>query len=155
MLDLCLLAVMGEGPAYGYEMTKHLGERGLSIVGEGSTIRCWADWSEMAWWTLIGPQATGDRRGSHYQLSRQGQRALATGIDEWRPRGRRRRRPRSGKNGGGVMSRFVEDCRREWRRLGVPEVEANEMATDLEAVSLKLEPTGQREEVLGNKILRR
>ena len=35
-LDLCLLAVMEEGPAYGYEMTKRLRERGLSIVGEGS-----------------------------------------------------------------------------------------------------------------------
>jgi PadR family transcriptional regulator PadR len=36
VLDLCLLAVMGDDPAYGYEMTKRLGERGLSIVGEGS-----------------------------------------------------------------------------------------------------------------------
>ena len=36
VLDLCLLAVMEEGPAYGYEMTKRLRERGLSIVGEGS-----------------------------------------------------------------------------------------------------------------------
>src|SRR6266702_2820076 len=35
-LDLCLLAVMEEGPAYGYEMTKRLRARGLSIVGEGS-----------------------------------------------------------------------------------------------------------------------
>ena len=35
-VDLCLLAVMGEGPAYGYEMTRRLGARGLSIVGEGS-----------------------------------------------------------------------------------------------------------------------
>ena len=36
VLDLCLLAVMQEGPAYGYEMTKRLRARGLSIVGEGS-----------------------------------------------------------------------------------------------------------------------
>ena len=36
VLDLCLLAVMGEGAAYGYEMTKRLRARGLSIVGEGS-----------------------------------------------------------------------------------------------------------------------
>src|SRR5579884_3444486 len=36
VLDLCLLAVMTEGPAYGYEMTKRLRDRGLSIVGEGS-----------------------------------------------------------------------------------------------------------------------
>ncbi len=36
VLDLCLLAVMSEGPAYGYEMTKRLKARGLSMVGEGS-----------------------------------------------------------------------------------------------------------------------
>jgi hypothetical protein len=36
VLDLCLLAVMQEGPAYGYEMTKRLRARGLSTVGEGS-----------------------------------------------------------------------------------------------------------------------
>ncbi len=36
VLDLCLLAVMGDGAAYGYEMTKRLRARGLSVVGEGS-----------------------------------------------------------------------------------------------------------------------
>ena len=36
VLDLCLLAVMDEGPAYGYEMTRRLRDRGLAIVGEGS-----------------------------------------------------------------------------------------------------------------------
>ena len=36
VLDLCLLAVLDEGPAYGYEMTKRLRDRGLASVGEGS-----------------------------------------------------------------------------------------------------------------------
>jgi len=36
VLDLCLLAVMDDGPAYGYEMTRRLRDRGLAIVGEGS-----------------------------------------------------------------------------------------------------------------------
>jgi len=36
VLDICLLAVIDDGPAYGYEMTKRLRERGLAIVGEGS-----------------------------------------------------------------------------------------------------------------------
>ena len=31
------------------------------------------------------------------------------------------------------MSEFVEECRREWRRLGVPDPVANEMAADLTA----------------------
>lgn len=36
VLDLCLLAVIEEEAAYGYEMMKRLRSRGLSIVGEGS-----------------------------------------------------------------------------------------------------------------------
>ena len=35
VLDLCLLAVVVDEPAYGYEMTRRLRERGLSTVGEG------------------------------------------------------------------------------------------------------------------------
>jgi hypothetical protein len=31
------------------------------------------------------------------------------------------------------MNEFVEECRREWKRLGVPDPVANEMAADLEA----------------------
>jgi len=36
VLDVCLLALMDEQPLYGYEMTRRLAERGLTIVGEGS-----------------------------------------------------------------------------------------------------------------------
>jgi hypothetical protein len=31
------------------------------------------------------------------------------------------------------MTTFVEECRREWKRLGVPDLMADEMAADLEA----------------------
>lgn len=36
VLDVCLLAVIDESPAYGYEMTRRLRSRGLDVVGEGS-----------------------------------------------------------------------------------------------------------------------
>jgi PadR family transcriptional regulator PadR len=36
VLDVCLLAVLVDEPAYGYEMTKRLAARGLDVVGEGS-----------------------------------------------------------------------------------------------------------------------
>ena len=49
------------------------------------------------------------------------------------------------------MSPFVEECRKEWSRLGVPEVEANEMASDLEADLAEARADGASpEEVLGN-----
>ncbi len=49
------------------------------------------------------------------------------------------------------MSEFVEECRREWRRLGVPDAIANEMAADLTADLDEAEAEGgSPEDVLGN-----
>lgn len=49
------------------------------------------------------------------------------------------------------MNAFVEECRREWRRLGVPEAVAAEMAADLEADLAEAEAEGvSAEEVLGS-----
>ena len=49
------------------------------------------------------------------------------------------------------MSQFVDQCRKEWGRLGVPEAEANEMAADLEADLAEARTDGASpEEVLGN-----
>jgi hypothetical protein len=49
------------------------------------------------------------------------------------------------------MSEFIEECRREWRRLGVPDPIANEMAADLSADLDEAEAEGgSPEDVLGN-----
>ncbi len=49
------------------------------------------------------------------------------------------------------MSGFVEECRREWKRLGVPDPVANEMAADLAADLSEAEAEGvSAEEVLGS-----
>jgi hypothetical protein len=51
------------------------------------------------------------------------------------------------------MDRFVEECRKEWKRLGVPDAVANEMASDLEADLKEAEAEGiSPEEVLGNGV---
>jgi hypothetical protein len=48
---------------------------------------------------------------------------------------------------------FVEECRREWRRLGVPDAIANEMAADLTADIDEAEAEGgSAEDVLGNSV---
>ena len=48
------------------------------------------------------------------------------------------------------MNEFVEECRREWKRLHVPDPVANEMAADLEADLAEAEADGSSpEEVLG------
>jgi hypothetical protein len=49
------------------------------------------------------------------------------------------------------MTRFVDECQKEWRRLGVPTAEANEMAADLEADLAEAQADGASpEQVLGN-----
>jgi hypothetical protein len=40
------------------------------------------------------------------------------------------------------MTAFVEECRQEWKRLGVPDLLADEMATDLEADLAEAEAEG-------------
>ena len=51
------------------------------------------------------------------------------------------------------MSEFVEECRREWKRLGVPDPIANEMAFDLTADIEEAEAEGgSAEDVLGNSL---
>lgn len=51
------------------------------------------------------------------------------------------------------MSGFVDECRKEWSRLGVPEHVSNEMAADLSADLAEAEAEGASpEEVLGNGV---
>ncbi len=84
VLDLCLLAVMKEGPAYGYEMTKRLGGRGLSIVGEGSIYPLLGRLERDGLVDTHRAASNGGPPRKYYSLSRQGARALASGIAEWR-----------------------------------------------------------------------
>src|SRR5262245_18831198 len=58
---------------------------------------------------------------------------------------------RSDQGRGGLMSDFVEQCRREWRRLNVPDPLAEEMAADLAADLREAEAEGvTAEELLGS-----
>ena len=83
VLDLCLLAVMGEGPAYGYEMTKRLRARGLSIVGEGSIYPLLGRLERDGLVDSYRAASNGGPPRKYYRLSRLGQKALASGIIEW------------------------------------------------------------------------
>ena len=83
VLDLCLLAVMGEGPAYGYEMTKRLRARGLSIVGEGSIYPLLGRLERDGLVEAHRAASNGGPPRKYYRLSHLGERALAEGVAEW------------------------------------------------------------------------
>src|SRR5579862_5674372 len=84
VLDLCLLAVMDEEPAYGYEMTRRLRARGLSIVGEGSIYPLLGRLERDGLVDTHRAASNGGPPRKYYTLSAQGRRALAAGIREWR-----------------------------------------------------------------------
>lgn len=83
VLDLCLLAVMEEGPAYGYEMTKRLRARGLSMVGEGSIYPLLARLEREGLVETERAASNGGPPRKYYRPSREGRRALAAGVAEW------------------------------------------------------------------------
>lgn len=84
VLDLCLLAVMQEGPAYGYEMTKRLRARGLSIVGEGSIYPLLARLGRDGLVETYRAASNGGPPRKYYRASAAGQNALGAGVAEWR-----------------------------------------------------------------------
>ncbi len=84
VLDLCLLAVVEEEPAYGYEMTKRLRGRGLSIVGEGSIYPLLGRLERNGLFDTYRAASDGGPPRKYYRLTPDGQRALAAGVSEWR-----------------------------------------------------------------------
>src|SRR4029453_914112 len=84
VLDLCLLAVMDEGPAYGYEMTRRLRARGLAIVGEGSIYPLLGRLARERLVETDRAASNGGPPRKYYRPSGAGRLALAMGVSEWR-----------------------------------------------------------------------
>src|SRR6266480_1420529 len=83
VLDLCLLAVVEEEPAYGYEMTKRLRARGLSIVGEGSIYPLLGRLERDGLVDTYRAASNGGPQRKYYRASRKGRQVLADGLSEW------------------------------------------------------------------------
>ena len=84
VLDLCLLAVVADEPAYGYEMTKRLRARGLAIVGEGSIYPLLGRLERDGLVETHREASNGGPPRKYYRTSSAGQLALAEGIGEWK-----------------------------------------------------------------------
>jgi PadR family transcriptional regulator PadR len=84
VLDLCLLAVVDDRPAYGYEMTKRLRARGLSIVGDGSVYPLLGRLERDGLVETYRAASDGGPPRKYYRTSPDGRRILAGGVSEWR-----------------------------------------------------------------------
>ncbi len=84
VLDLCLLAIMEEEPAYGYELTKRLRDRGLSMVGGGSIYPLLGRLERSGLVETTRAAGEGGPPRKYYSPSAAGRRALTSGVAEWR-----------------------------------------------------------------------
>ena len=84
VLDLCLLAVVVDEPAYGYEMTRRLRERGLSTVGEGSIYPLLGRLERDGLVATHREASEGGPPRKYYRASPSGRSALAEGVRAWR-----------------------------------------------------------------------
>jgi PadR family transcriptional regulator, regulatory protein PadR len=75
---------MDAGPAYGYEMTKRLAERGLAIVGEGSIYPLLGRLERDGLVETYRAAGNGGPPRKYYRPSGAGRVALAIGVSEWR-----------------------------------------------------------------------
>jgi len=83
VLDLCLLSVIDEEPAYGYEMTKRLRERGLPVVGEGSIYPLLGRLEKDGLVETYRAASNGGPPRKYYRASARGRSELAEGVSEW------------------------------------------------------------------------
>jgi PadR family transcriptional regulator PadR len=74
---------MGDGPAYGYEMTKRLRGRGLSVVGEGSIYPLLGRLERDGLVATHRAASNGGPPRKYYRLLPEGERLLEAGIKEW------------------------------------------------------------------------
>ncbi|WP_018653306.1 PadR family transcriptional regulator [Actinomadura flavalba] len=83
VLDLCLLAVVADEPAYGYEMVRRLAAAGLDAVAEGSIYPALGRLErEGLLESYLGESAGGPPR-KYYRPTPEGAEALTAWSGEW------------------------------------------------------------------------
>lgn len=83
VLDVCLLALLAEGPRYGYEVVRRLEERGLALVAEGSVYPALSRLERHALIEGYWAEAVGGPPRRYYRLRRAGADRLRAWAGEW------------------------------------------------------------------------
>jgi len=83
VLDVCLLAVIADEPAYGYEMTKRLVARGFGSVAEGSIYPILGRFESRGLVETYREPSNGGPPRKYYRLSAAGRRVLADWTADW------------------------------------------------------------------------
>jgi PadR family transcriptional regulator PadR len=83
VLDACLLAVIEEAPAYGYEITRRLGARGLTGVADGSNYPVLGRLERDGLVEGYREAGNGGPPRKYYRLTSGGSGALAAWTQDW------------------------------------------------------------------------
>ena len=83
VLDMCLLALIGEEPSYGYEMVSKLQSRGLELVSEGSIYPLLSRLQKRDLIEGYFVESTGGPPRKYYRIAATGKKQLADWAGEW------------------------------------------------------------------------
>lgn len=83
-LDLCVLAVLADGPVYGYGLVTALEERGLALVAEGTIYPLLGRLERSGFVTTYREASSGGPPRKYYLLTEAGQQELVDAGAEWR-----------------------------------------------------------------------
>ena len=83
VLDMCLLALIGEEPSYGYEMVSKLQDRGLELVSEGSIYPLLSRLQKRGLIEGYFVESTGGPPRKYYRIAATGKRQLTDWAGEW------------------------------------------------------------------------
>lgn len=84
VLDLCLLSLISEEPAYGYEMVEKMRKRGLEPVGEGSIYPLLTRLQKNGYVEGYTVKASSGPRRKYYRILPAGEQRLVEGRKGWR-----------------------------------------------------------------------
>lgn len=84
MLDLCLLSLLVEGEAYGYELAARLAEHGVGSVPGGSLYPALLRLEKSGHLTAEWRAGDGGPGRTYYRLTGAGRRALTADAASWR-----------------------------------------------------------------------
>lgn len=83
-LDLCVLAVLDDGPVYGYGLIAALEERGLVLVAEGTSYPLLSRLEKAGLVTTYREASSGGPPRKYYLLTEAGRQELLDAGAEWR-----------------------------------------------------------------------
>lgn len=83
VLDLCVLAVLADGPTYGYGLVGALHKQGLPLVAEGSVYPLLARLTKRGYVRSYTEPSPGGPSRKYYELTEHGMQALRAGSNDW------------------------------------------------------------------------